>query len=217
MSPLGPLPPIDVTPALLPKHDERPAAEQRAIEAELDALHMELGVRPGHALQEAMTPELRVPYEKLMSAAAAPMASAPAEPAPSDVSMASAPADAEASTPQADVEAPASLAAPAVVEEVSESTPLPALLALPAPQDASSGITLQLGESVTLDHLGPVVVNTDGTLSRITNWHQMEEAEQQVVKRRIAKRNVDRLKQFRDRGDLKSDLVSALSEPDAGQ
>ena len=45
------------------------------------------------------------------------------------------------------------------------------LLALPAPEDASTSVTLDVstGQPVVLDHLGPVVVNTDGTLSRIAN------------------------------------------------
>ena len=211
MSSLGPLPPIDEK-STLPKRGERPAAEQQAIEADLKSLHIELGVKPGCALQEAMTPELRVPYEKLMSAAAPPMASAPVELSPAPAAS-----------------APTLQAAPAVVldeDQVSNPTSgpetgltLPQLLALPAPEDASSAITLDVstGQSVTLDRLGPVVVNTNGTLSRITNWHQMGEQEQKLVQRRIAKRNVDRLKVFRDQGDLKADLVSALSETDAGQ
>ncbi len=90
------------------------------------------------------------------------------------------------------------------------------MLALPAPEDASTSVTLDVstGESVTLDHMGPVVVNTDGTLSRITNWHRMSDEEQCVAKRKIAKRNVERLKVFAARGELKSELVSALGPND---
>ena len=43
-----------------------------------------------------------------------------------------------------------------------------------------------------------------------TNWTSMSEQERQVTKRRIAKRNIERLQAFRDRGELKEDLVSAL-------
>jgi hypothetical protein len=69
------------------------------------------------------------------------------------------------------------------------------LLALPAPEDASTSVTLDVstGQPVVLDHLGPVVVNTDGTLARIANWPEMSEHEQKVSLRRIAKRNVERL------------------------
>lgn len=94
---------------------------------------------------------------------------------------------------------------------------LPALLALPSPEDVSSKLTLDVstGQPVTLDAMGPVVVNTDGTLSRITNWDNMEESEREVVKRRICKRNVERLKAFHASGDLKEELVSAL-QPSSG-
>lgn len=34
------------------------------------------------------------------------------------------------------------------------------------------------GDSLKLDALGPVVVNEDGSICRITNWHQMNSHEQ---------------------------------------
>ena len=55
-----------------------------------------------------------------------------------------------------------------------------------------------------------VVVNTDGTLSRITNWDRMEDSEREVAKRRICKRNIERLKVFHEKGELKDNLMSAL-------
>ena len=89
------------------------------------------------------------------------------------------------------------------------------LLALPAPEDASTSIELDVstGQPVTLDHLGPVVVNTDGTLSRITNWAELSEQEQAVSKRRIAKRNIERLQQLAADGKIAGNLVSALQQP----
>jgi len=97
----------------------------------------------------------------------------------------------------------------------------PALLALPAPEPAASGgggirtLDVLSGTPVVLDQYGPVVVNTDGTISRITNWDRMSEAEREVAKRRIAKRNVERMKAFAAAGELKEELVSALQTPDA--
>ena len=75
-----------------------------------------------------------------------------------------------------------------------------------APEDVTNLITLDVstGQAVVLDALGPVVVNTDGTLARITNWDRMDDSEREVAKRRIAKRNVERLKAFHARGDLKA-------------
>ena len=95
---------------------------------------------------------------------------------------------------------------------------LPALLALPSPENVSNSLTLDVstGQPVTLDAMGPVVVNTDGTLSRITNWEHMEDSEREVVKRRICKRNVERLREFHAKGDLKESLVSAL-QPGSGE
>ncbi|KAJ5812409.1 hypothetical protein N7474_008710 [Penicillium riverlandense] len=49
------------------------------------------------------------------------------------------------------------------------------------------------GSTVTLDHLGPMVVNTDGTLSRISNWEHMTEIEKKNTMRILGKRNKQRL------------------------
>lgn len=58
--------------------------------------------------------------------------------------------------------------------------------------DMSSGST-----SVKLDHLGPMVVNVDGTLSRISNWDKMAEIEKENTVRIIGIRNQARLKALR--------------------
>ena len=91
------------------------------------------------------------------------------------------------------------------------------LLALPSPEDASKSIELDVttGAPKALDALGPIVVNSDGTLARIANWSEMTEKEQQVTQRRIAKRNLERLKELREQGVLDENVVSALKQPDA--
>ena len=48
------------------------------------------------------------------------------------------------------------------------------------------------GEPILLDQLGPVVLNEDGTMSRITNWDQMSDIEQKNTMRIIGKRNKQR-------------------------
>ncbi|KAJ0415003.1 hypothetical protein BJY00DRAFT_269981 [Aspergillus carlsbadensis] len=73
----------------------------------------------------------------------------------------------------------------------TESKPL---LALPSTE--SKGPTHQLdvnGDGVKLDHLGPLIVNTDGTLARISNWAQMTEIERRNTLRVIGKRNKARM------------------------
>ena len=73
---------------------------------------------------------------------------------------------------------PATDTAAAPPTDTAAAPPTP-MLALPAPGDVTSLVTLNCatGEPVVLDHFGPVVVNSDGTLSRITNWERMDERE----------------------------------------
>jgi predicted Fe-S protein YdhL (DUF1289 family) len=50
-----------------------------------------------------------------------------------------------------------------------------------------------------MDQLGPMVVNVDGTLSRITNWEAMTEIERTNTLRIISKRNKERLEKLKER------------------
>lgn len=199
-----PLPPIDAVPMPLAARKER--ADQAEIDAEMNAMHEALGVKRGAALEEALKPKLEVPspFEKtpFEMAAAAPRAPTSGSTA-TTAGSATAPNDTQAGAAPADI-------SDGVAAE--GAAPPQQLLALPAPEDVNSLITLDVstGQAVTLDHLGPVVVNTDGTLARITNWTQLSEQERNVTKRRIAKRNIERLTAFKERGELKDDLVSAL-------
>jgi len=67
--------------------------------------------------------------------------------------------------------------------------------------DSSGGITLAIGgPGIELDLLGPVVLNEDGTLSRIANWHQMTESEQRATQRVISQRNDQRRRALESQG-----------------
>ncbi|TBU21484.1 hypothetical protein BD311DRAFT_772042 [Dichomitus squalens] len=68
-------------------------------------------------------------------------------------------------------------------------------LALPAPSDAEDveHITLDGTRTFTFNKLGPVVVNSDGTLSRIANWEQMAPIERETTLRVLVARNKVRL------------------------
>ncbi|PCH42867.1 hypothetical protein WOLCODRAFT_53569, partial [Wolfiporia cocos MD-104 SS10] len=44
-------------------------------------------------------------------------------------------------------------------------------------------------KAVQLDALGPMVVNSDGTLSRIANWQNMTDAERERIMRVLVARN----------------------------
>jgi hypothetical protein len=78
------------------------------------------------------------------------------------------------------------------------STPLKALPA--APKDGADDATTTLnvnGAGVKLDHLGPLVVHVDGTMSRIGNWAEMSEIERENTLRVLGKRNQQRLAKLR--------------------
>ena len=74
--------------------------------------------------------------------------------------------------------------------------------ALPAP-DSSDTVSLPVtGEAVSLvDSLGPTVVNTDGTVSRIANWSALSEAEKERTLLVLGRRNRARLEALRGHGD----------------
>jgi hypothetical protein len=72
-------------------------------------------------------------------------------------------------------------------------------LLLPSSDDASTNTLKVDGDSISFDHLGPIVLNTDGTLSRIGNWDQMTEPERCATKRMVARRNLERKKMLEEK------------------
>lgn len=79
-------------------------------------------------------------------------------------------------------------------------------LSLPEPP-ANDNNTTQInvnGDGVKLDHLGPLVVNKDGSLSRIANWDNMAEIEKQNTLRILGKRNQLRLSGLKGEEDGKT-------------
>ena len=56
--------------------------------------------------------------------------------------------------------------------------------------------TIKLGETISLEEMGPVIINTDGTTRRIDNWDQLSEAEKKTTWRRISQRNEKRRKKL---------------------
>ncbi|KAH7109867.1 hypothetical protein B0J11DRAFT_398375, partial [Dendryphion nanum] len=77
-------------------------------------------------------------------------------------------------------------------------------LPLPAPgEGTTTPLDVGTGQAVKLDHLGPMVVNRDGTLSRIANWEEMSDIERKNTLRILGKRNqlrMDNLKQEEGEG-----------------
>ncbi|PWN34031.1 uncharacterized protein FA14DRAFT_114355, partial [Meira miltonrushii] len=79
------------------------------------------------------------------------------------------------------------------------SQPLP----LPAPptqtKDGEGALRTANDDSIAkFDNLGPMVVNSDGTISRIHNWQTMTDAERERTARLVNKRNQTRLQALRE-------------------
>jgi hypothetical protein len=75
---------------------------------------------------------------------------------------------------------------------LEDPSPTDSPLSLPEPTSDTTTTTIDMsngGSTVKLDHMGPLVVNKDGTLSRITNWTAMSEIERQNTLRILGKRN----------------------------
>lgn len=87
-------------------------------------------------------------------------------------------------------------------EQPSGQQPLP----LPEPPADSKAVELDVstGNAVKLDHLGPMVVNRDGTLSRIANWENMAEIERKNTLRILGKRNQLRLESLKAAEDAEA-------------
>lgn len=66
--------------------------------------------------------------------------------------------------------------------------------------------TLKLGESLTFEALGPMIINTDGTSRRISNWDELSDHEKEVSWRRIKKRNKERMEILKEKGLKVEDL-----------
>jgi hypothetical protein len=53
---------------------------------------------------------------------------------------------------------------------------------------------IKLGETISFEEMGPVIINTDGTTRAIANWDDLSKREKEVTWKRISKRNEERRK-----------------------
>ncbi|KAL3455167.1 hypothetical protein BJX64DRAFT_79346 [Aspergillus heterothallicus] len=92
--------------------------------------------------------------------------------------------------PESSPPAEPSSATPSTQQQPEEKKPV---LALPSTESSDTHQLDVNGDGVKLDHLGPLVVNADGTLARISNWAQMTEIERRNTLRVLGKRNKARM------------------------
>ncbi|CAO1615982.1 unnamed protein product [Parajaminaea phylloscopi] len=93
-----------------------------------------------------------------------------------------------------------------------------ALTDQPANEDKVRQLDASTGNKVALDELGPMVVNKDGTLSRIHNWESMTEAERARTIRVLGARNQLRMADLRSSGEdpAASTKTGAADVPSTG-
>jgi hypothetical protein len=75
------------------------------------------------------------------------------------------------------------------------------LLPPPDPNSGDSVPKIKLGETISFEEMGPVIINADGTARRIDNWDQMTVGERQVAWRRISQRNEERRRKMLEQQD----------------
>ena len=88
--------------------------------------------------------------------------------------------------------------------ETQSSSQQPLPLPEPPADSKATELDVSTGQAVKLDHLGPMVVNRDGTLSRIANWENMAEIERKNTLRIIGKRNQLRLEALKAAEDAEA-------------
>ena len=82
---------------------------------------------------------------------------------------------------------------------------MPPVLGLPSATGDPTQVTVNGGSVSLQDELGPLVVNENGTLSRIANWAEMTPIERERTVRILGKRNKLRLDRLKEDGDQSAD------------
>ncbi|KAL7423388.1 hypothetical protein Q5752_002692 [Cryptotrichosporon argae] len=136
----------------------------------------------------------------------------------------------ELPTPPTTTPAPAPSSAAALSTNAASSSTARAPLAIepPRPDEGGGGggeddvraLDVGEGQVVRLDKLGPMIVNSDGTLSRIQNWQDLHPIEQErTVRLLVKKRNLVRMRKLdaeaAGAGGDAGNRVSALAADEA--
>eukprot|EP00550_Attheya_septentrionalis_P003595 CAMPEP_0198301226 /NCGR_PEP_ID=MMETSP1449-20131203/50782_1 /TAXON_ID=420275 /ORGANISM="Attheya septentrionalis, Strain CCMP2084" /LENGTH=125 /DNA_ID=CAMNT_0044003245 /DNA_START=143 /DNA_END=520 /DNA_ORIENTATION=- len=77
-------------------------------------------------------------------------------------------------------------------DAAKETTEMGGIPLLPESSGDKNLRSIKLGESIAMEGMGPIIINTDGTTRSIANWDDMSPQEKEVAWRRIAKRNQTR-------------------------
>ena len=186
--------------------------------------HSQLPPKPtfkmsGEANSPCPAPALSTPPLPGSSPSASAAAAGRAAPAPSGSGLSSGPEGGAApATPSSQTQTQNSTAVENGDGPSNGAIPPKPLPALPSPDDSTAASTSTStstsgegdagvktlsvnGQPLALDALGPMVVNRDGTLSRVANWGEMTAHEREATLRVLGKRNQLRLGELRASGN----------------
>ena len=85
------------------------------------------------------------------------------------------------------------------------------ILALPSSVSSDGVRQFALGETLKLDELGPIIINTDGTTRRITNWDKLTKNEQTTTWRLISARNKKRIEELKQNAQAEAMKTAATT------
>ncbi len=72
--------------------------------------------------------------------------------------------------------------------------------------ETQPGKIIKIGETLKLSELGPMIINKDGSASRITNWDKMSQREQTTAWKLIGERNKKRITDLERNGILSENI-----------
>lgn len=91
------------------------------------------------------------------------------------------------------------------------------ILALPSSVSSDGIRQIALGETLKFDELGPIIINTDGTTRRITNWDKLTKNEQTTTWRLISARNKKRIEELKHNAEAEAMKIATAPIGDEAQ
>jgi len=68
------------------------------------------------------------------------------------------------------------------------------------------------GETTPLSHMGPMIINKDGTARRIANWNLLTKKEKIRTWARVSERNIERVAALKANGKIDKETEKAILE-----
>ena len=86
------------------------------------------------------------------------------------------------------------------------------ILYLPEPSKDTNYKQISIGETVSMEELGPIIINSDGTTRRISNWANLTKQEQLNTWRLISSRNKKRIESLKRQEQEEAEIANKQEE-----